>query len=268
MNNSLLVCKVRALRQIEIGKRLQLPQVTLCAAASVNIKATISAIKLCTEQIEFSSAKFFTHSFVSENSEDIEIVKIPRLNSSEEYSKFILNELPNHVDTSHCLIVQWDGHVLNCEKWEPQFLHYDYIGASWPQFSDGHDVGNGGFSLRSRRLMRACQAAAFDDDHAEDIAIGRINRNWLESRGMRFAPKEIADEFATERAGNLMSSFGFHGVFNMIEALGTDEFWGVYSTLDNCDITGRDFMRIFFTLLKKRGNAMRGIEMLKDRLFQ
>ena len=38
----------------------------------------------------------------------------------------------------------------------------DYIGAPWPHFRDGHNVGNGGFSLRSRRLLEACRELPFD----------------------------------------------------------------------------------------------------------
>ena len=60
----------------------------------------------------------------------------------EGYSEFVIRELHKYVDTSHCLLVQWDGYVLNPKSWLPQFLDYDYIGAPW----NGNVVGNGGFS--------------------------------------------------------------------------------------------------------------------------
>jgi hypothetical protein len=112
----------------------------------------------------------------------MEVVPIAPLRSSAAYSDFLLTGLVDHVDTTHCLVAQWDGHLLDAERWQDAFLDYDYIGASWPQFDDGHDVGNGGFSLRTRRLMDLCRDPAFVPAHPEDVAIGRTNRAWLEER--------------------------------------------------------------------------------------
>jgi hypothetical protein len=68
--------------------------------------------------------------------------------------------------------------VFDAARWRDAFLEYDYIGASWLQFDDG----NGGFSLRTRRLMELCRDPAFVPVHPEDLAIGRTNRAWLESQ--------------------------------------------------------------------------------------
>ncbi len=84
----------------------------------------------------------------------------------------MLRDLASHVETSHALCIQWDGYVLRGQAWDPAFLTYDYIGAPWPHFSDGHNVGNGGFSLRSRRLLEACRQLPFDGQTAEDVVIG------------------------------------------------------------------------------------------------
>lgn len=252
--------------QSEPVKRLSLPQVTLCAASSVNVAATVRALEACLAQIEFFACKLFTDAEVHPSHPAIEVVRIPRLDSSKAYSQFILKQLVDHVETPHCLVVQWDGYVLDACRWRAEFLEYDYIGARWPQFDDGYDVGNGGFSLRSRRLMEACREPGFKDDKAEDTAIGRTNRAWLEGKGMRFAPAVVADQFATERAGNLAISFGFHGVFNMPQAIGIDGFWEVYRELNDRKTVWHDFLPITKDIRHGSGGFYRISRMIIDRL--
>ena len=246
------------------GGRLALPQVTLCAVTSVNVAATVRALDACLEQIDFASCRLFTSAPVKLRPE-IEVMPIARIASSRAYSEFVLSRLADYIETSHCLIVQWDGYVLDAQRWHPDFLHYDYIGASWPQFSDDHNVGNGGFSLRSCRLMRACQEPEFDHGHPEAFAIGRTNRRWLESMGMRFAPRALADKFAAERAGDPRTSFGFHGVFNMPRAIGAEEFWRVYLGLDDRNTVDRDFGRILRDVGRGAVGAGRVFRMIADR---
>jgi hypothetical protein len=248
--------------------RLALPEVTLCAVSSVNVKATIRALEACVHQIAFASCKLFTDEIVRPRHPEVQVLPISRLGSSADYSNFILSKLASHLETSHCLIAQWDGHVLDARRWRPEFLQYDYIGASWPQFNDGHDVGNGGFSLRSRRLMEACQEPNFRAFHPEDLAIGRTNRTWLESRGMRFAPRALADIFAAERAGDLATSFGYHGVFNMPGTIGVEAFWEIYRTLDDLGTLyhDHDFAGILKIVGRGRGGAGRVARMVGRRV--
>ena len=247
------------------GQRMALPQVTLCAVTSVNVTATIRALEACLEQVAFAECKLLTHATLEPHPE-IRVVPISRLGSSAAYSDFVLSQLVDHVKTSHCLIVQWDGHVLNACKWRAEFLDYDYIGASWPQFTDGHDVGNGGFSLRSRRLMEACRHREFCPLHPEDLAIGRANRDWLEAKGLRFAPRELADIFAAERAGDPAFSFGYHGVFNMTHALGVERFWDIYRDLDEPGNVYHDLGGILRDVARGPGAAGRLIRMTADRV--
>lgn len=217
---------------IEASAPVSLPEVTLCAVTSVNVAVTVQALIDCLEQATFGACKLFTNASLPAIPADITVVRIEPINSASAYSDFVLTRLVEHVETSHCLLAQWDGQVINGSLWQAQFLDYDYIGASWPQFVDGHDVGNGGFSLRSKRLMEACRHPDFVPIHPEDVAICRKNRAWLESLGMRFASRELADAFATERTGDVAHSFGYHGVFNMPAALGVDTFWDRYRELD------------------------------------
>lgn len=233
---------------------LKLPTVTLCAAASVNVRATVAALSASLGQAEFADCLLFTDREVFPIDARIRVIPIGRLRSSKAYSEFILRELVGHIKSEHCLIVQWDGFVLDAAQWDPGFLQYDYIGASWPQFCDGHDVGNGGFSLRSHRLLEACQDPRFQGDHPEDVAICRLNRPLLErEHGIRFANRSAACRFSFERDAPSGPTFGFHGIFNMIPALGTDHFWEIYRMLDDRGTAFTDYKLLMRQLRGGKG---------------
>lgn len=248
--------------------RLALPQVTLCAATSVNVSATLRALEVCLDQIAFADCILLTDAAVHPGHPEIRVVPIERLDTAAAYSNFMMTKLVHHVGTSHVLVAQWDGHVVDANRWQAKFLEYDYISASWPQFNDGYDVGNGGFSLRSRRLMEVCLEPAFDAFHPEDLAICRANRAWLEGKGISFAARELADEFATERAGNLGLTFGYHGVWNMPRAIGVREFWDVYRKLDDRRTLHPDFAHLLKDMGVGSGGARRMTWMMFDRLRQ
>jgi hypothetical protein len=145
--------------------------------------------------------------------------EIERITSRDEYSAFILKRLGEHVETSHVLVTQWDGYVVHPEVWHDDFLEADYIGAVWPAATDGMRVGNGGFSLRSQRLLEALREYQFPILANEDETICTIHRRVLEQNfGIRFAPEDVADRFSFERNRQLVKegipTFGFHGLFN------------------------------------------------------
>jgi hypothetical protein len=245
-------------------RKLDLPKVTLCAATSVNVDATLEAIRACLDQINFADCLFFSDAEVSAQS--VRRISVRRLRSGRDYSDFLLHDLIDHVRTSHCLIVQWDGFVIDASCWDPAFLEYDYIGAPWPQFQDGHDVGNGGFSLRSLRLLEACQDPRFRTAHPEDVAICRINRILLEKEhGIRFADHATAQSFAFERTRR-SASFGFHGVFNMIPLLGAERFSALYDSLDDRRTVFRDYKLLMRQLAISPGARRLGSRLARDRL--
>jgi hypothetical protein len=245
--------------------RLALPEVTIVAISSVNLAATVAALEASIAQVKFGEAKLLSDYRPNGLPGEIEWVEIAPLISSWAYSDFVLHQLADYVRTPHCLLIQWDGHVINSARWRPEFLDYDYIGASWPQFTDGRDVGNGGFSLRSRALMEACRDPAFRPSHPEDVAIGRHNRTLLEARGLRFAPRDLADTFSTERAGDLSNCFGYHGVWHMPRVLGPEKFWQIYRGLDERTSVQSDFVRLLWQLSCRRGGAVRSPRLIADR---
>lgn len=251
------------------AQRLELPQVTLCAVSSVNVAATIRALELSMAQIAFGEVLLFTDVDVSalfpKANAAIRVIPIVRLVSSAAYSAFLLESLAGYITTSHCLVAQWDGHVINADFWRPEFLEFDYLGASWPQFDDGYDVGNGGFSLRSHRLLEACRSPQFEGHHPEDLAIGRTNRAWLEAQGIRFAPRRLADAFAAERASDPAKAFGYHGAFLMPRVLGTEAFWRSYESLDARGTIWHDLGLILKLQVRGPKGLRRSLRILADR---
>ncbi len=124
-------------------------------------------------------------------------VKIPRLNGMADYSRFMIRELYKYVNTSHALIVQWDGYICDAGQWNSKFLAYDYIGAPWYQWHGL--VGNGGFSLRSKNLLKTLAITDFhDNEHPEDSYICMRHRDALQTMGISFAPTDVAARFSVE----------------------------------------------------------------------
>jgi hypothetical protein len=196
-----------------------LTDVTLVAATSVAVAATVDAIRASMKQLRFAEVLLLTDQQPERLDDGISWKAITPLRSRSDYSRFMLRELAPHIRTSHALCIQWDGFVLNGAAWEPSFLDFDYIGAPWPHFTDGQNVGNGGFSLRSRRLLDACVSLPLDGDTLEDVLISRKCRDQLEGQGIRFAPEVVAKRFSYERMRPVGQEFGFHGAFNLVRLL-------------------------------------------------
>jgi hypothetical protein len=145
-----------------------------------------------------------------------EWVPIERIAGFAAYNRLVLKELGPLIDTDHLLMIQYDGFVLDPARWDDGFLDYDYIGAPWRGHGQ-YSVGNGGFSLRSRRLLEALRDPLIVPGAVnEDAVICRDHRDHLESaHGIRFADPATALRFAYETDDRPDGgSFGFHGVIN------------------------------------------------------
>jgi hypothetical protein len=190
---------------------LELPSVTLCCIDTVNPPLARGRVR--PEALEREGD---AELFVERRAEvGREVRVIEPFASRAEYSEFVLKSLVRHIDTPFVLLIQWDGYVINPAAWRGEFLACDYIGAKWFWHQDAMRVGNGGFSLRSRKLLAALQDPRIALDGNEDETIGRKYRPLLErEHGIVFASEALADAFAFEAAYPVGKPFGFHGLYN------------------------------------------------------
>jgi len=192
------------------ARPIAVPGSTLACVDTKNYALAEHALRRTLEQCAFERALFFTDADL--RIEGVETVRIAPIRSLEDYSRFIVKELDRYVESDRVLVMQWDGYVLDGARWSAEFQRFDYVGAPW----EGGGVGNGGFSLRSKRLLRALQDPAVTDLTPEDLAICRTYRPMLERRhGIRFAPAEVAARFSFETLPPPGPTFGFHGVHHL-----------------------------------------------------
>jgi hypothetical protein len=207
--------------------KIQLNNVTLLGIDCVNPQRLLDAINVSINNIDFASVKILS----SENINDGRLIKIPRISSMQEYSRFCLKDLHKYVETEFVLLIQWDGFVLNPKSWDFSFLKYDYIGSPWvvkdwsiedfgfpEKLRNTRIVGNGGFCIRSKNFLevssRLYENGVFKTYHPEDIAVSVWYRNIFIAEGIRFAPVELARKFALEGNDDVYDQqFGFHGFY-------------------------------------------------------
>ena len=144
------------------------------------------------------------------------------------YCNLLLKGMLEHVETPYVIFQQWDAMVHDGSRWHDYFLLNDYIGAVWPWRPHGTNVGNGGFSLRSRKLLEALQAPDIQLDPTsehgvqEDNYIAIKHRPWLESQGIVFAPAPVADQFAMELNEGGFNAMAHHGFWNIVQFMPRD----------------------------------------------
>ena len=182
-------------------------------------------MKAATE-INFKEIVLVTHEVPNVLPEYIKIKLVPRIQSLTAYSQIMFESLHKHVSGSHILVLQHDGMVHDVNMWDDSFLKYDYIGSPWPadysSFTDNKGnlrrVGNGGFSLRSRRIYefidsKNMKLSSHHGWDGEDVNFGVINACLFEENGLKFPDINTAFRFGFETQTpeyEGTSSFGYH----------------------------------------------------------
>jgi hypothetical protein len=205
--------------------KIDLPQITLVAVACIRVRETVKAIEKSCAGVNFGAVKLITNEEI--RGDFFETVQIQKLDY-EQYNRFIVFELHKYIDTDFALIVQDDGFVTGPYQWRGEFLDYDYIGAPWPLPTDDFSyrdpfgnlirVGNGGFSLRSKKLLTlptelGLEWRSYFGYFNEDGFFTCHNRHLFEKEGCIFAPLEVAKYFSHERQipeTEGIVPFGFH----------------------------------------------------------
>jgi hypothetical protein len=210
---------------------IDLNRVTIVCITSVNVERAVKALNYSCKNINFGEVLLLTDKDISATG--IKTVKINNLDYIG-YSHFIIYELYKYINTEFVLIIQDDGFVVNPDKWDDDFLNYDYIGAPFA-IPPSHDtityrdpfgnlmrVGNGGFSLRSKKILELgtklnLEWKPYFGYWNEDGFFTCHNKHLYEKNGCIYAPVEIAAKFShevqTEETINLIP-FGFHGKNN------------------------------------------------------
>jgi hypothetical protein len=233
----------------------------VCVTGLQDARGAAVSVALCSRQMPGAATLLMSPEVPEGMSPTIRHRVIAPLNY-HEYSWFILFALWRFIETDYVLIVQDDGWILDIANWRDEFFDYDYIGApihlgrvdtpqgimwmrrfAWCEHLGKPDsivmpVLNGGFSLRSRRMLRALvdhpqvrvevpppgvietapiRMSWFNDAVNEDVQLTAALRPQLEQLGFRYAPLDVCTRFAYEDAGpfhagvNAKQIFGLHG---------------------------------------------------------
>lgn len=216
----------------------KLTNIDLVSINCVDAEQSAAAINYCQKFFEFGKSILVTHQDI--DADNIELHLIDKLDWYQ-YNDRVL-KLNEHTDNDYVLLIQDDGHIVNPDLWDDEFLEYDYIGAPWPgeeswitlQHKDQQDlmrevfpknrVGNGGFCLRSRKFLEF--SAQFDSCNGLGEDSFLCTRKYEEAieYGIKFAPLELAVKFAYENpciehgtswneriAFDKSKHFGWHG---------------------------------------------------------
>ena len=174
-----------------------------------------AALDLSVSQFQFDRVVVFTDT--PQYYPGVQVVQIPAMTSSEQYSNLVIHQVPDHLETDFVLIAHYDGFIINGNQFSPYFYYYDYIGAPWAMWHI-HNVGNGGFSWRSRKLCQSVKHLAEGKQilDAEDLYICRLHRVALEEKyKCRFADTGLASHFSFETSIPGYPTFGFHGAHHL-----------------------------------------------------
>ncbi len=212
---------------------LKLDNITVVCVTSVRVQESIDALVETAKHGQYSSIKLITHRDDTGNLPDVPtgiiVEECPKLDY-KGYSEYIIYQLHNHIDSEFALIINWDGFVTTPDQWDNKFLDYDYIGALWTvdhKYKDvnGRDifVGNGGFSLRSKKLLELASKIEIPWEPREgkywqeDAIFSVKNRHIYEQAGFKWAPKTLAAKFSQEYHNEDIpdnvgiTPYGFHG---------------------------------------------------------
>ena len=222
---------------------IELPNVTLISIDTTDdLSGTLNAVYTSMKGINFGNVKIITTKEQIKNNSSLTNENfifeesIVDIKNYKDYNHYVIYNLHNHVNTSHCLLVQPDGFVLFPEKWDNSWLEYDYIGAPWAYVEDAyidpfgnhHRVGNGGFSLRSRKFLEVPTKVEVPWEtnnsnfywmpegvvnYHEDGNVCVHNRHIFIEQGCEYAPVEVAVRFSQETRVpecDGIIPFGFH----------------------------------------------------------
>jgi len=196
----------------------KLKQITLVNINCIDPEISIKSLEYSMREIEFAKVVLFSDKKPFNIKDDIEFIKINKINSLDDYSRFCINELLKYIETDYVINCQNDGFIINPHLWTEEFLNYDYIGAPWASNSEWakkNRVGNGGFCLKSKKFLELCTQIHYISGH-DDVIVTNDYYDFFTRNGIKYAPVEVAMKFSLEMKipecdYDLNNCFGFHG---------------------------------------------------------
>ncbi|MBL7005154.1 MAG: hypothetical protein ISR69_14140 [Gammaproteobacteria bacterium] len=206
-----------------------IPGVTLVSVATTEVEATAKALEYSVNSLRFDKVLLISHFDPAPHSNTYEYIQIDPFKSVADWGRFIIFDLYKYIDTDFIILIHADGFIVNPSAWDPAFLQYDYIGAPWAlsrakgHFIDANGnnvrVGNS-VSLRSAKLLKAPSLLGLNWDTEdqlgylhEDGFLCAHNKILLESKGIKFAPLDLACHFSRENPipeNKGITPFAFH----------------------------------------------------------
>jgi len=208
---------------------MKLKNITLVAVSGLELEAHVKALEYSSRSISFGRVLLLAPQNPFPGKMSYDFVKINSFANVGEWGGFVCFELHKYIDTDYIILVHSDGFVVNPLAWDQAFLQYDYIGAPWPlskikgHFVDANGnnvrVGNS-VSLRSAKLLRAPSLLGLKWNTEnqlghlnEDGFLCAHNKVFLESKGFKFAPFDLACHFSREEPlpeNKGIAPFAFH----------------------------------------------------------
>ena len=240
---------------MDTGGKLQLPDVTIFTFCwgEEHVRKSLRSMLIGMDQVQFKRAVLITDGSKTDlslfdntiNEYNIDVCDMNvdlSSNMSDDddnrsgFCESFIQQTNKYILDDFCLNVQHDSTIIDVSNWDDRYLNYDYIGAPWPmdiiQASDmvagriekiPNVVGNGGFSLRTRKFVEESAKLGWDHKN-EDLNICVFNYETMTNNGVTFAPPDLASKFSVEHPTEYKfftrdlllsySSFGFHGEFN------------------------------------------------------
>jgi hypothetical protein len=208
---------------------LNLKNTTLLFVETRAHEITKRVIADCLSKADFGEVLIFTDKmdeFAVPELSGARLVSVPDFPNKKLAGQFYYAQAMEKVETDFALMLEWDAGIFKPEHWKPEFFNYDYIGAPWitsPHEHNRMDVGNGGFTLMSRKLGQYAIENFQQFPVYTDWDFCRMQRRHYEAAGFKWPMRDLASFFAWELGPRNPEHFGFHGAFTWPTVLTKDE---------------------------------------------